>query len=129
MLAFLNWRADIWKDSSDCRKDSDPILWEGLQSFALSQAKLQQDLAVHFRKLWKSPLQDLAEHPRLQQDAAALLSSTVSNVIPQSTTVNLDQNDGFNSPTDEAYDNEDLDSDISDDKDIFLFDDDNDDDD
>ncbi|KDR84217.1 hypothetical protein GALMADRAFT_54716 [Galerina marginata CBS 339.88] len=58
VLAFLQWKAGWWTERLEPRDGLTKELKEGIQAFAKSQSKLQEDLATHFRTLWKAPLED-----------------------------------------------------------------------
>ncbi|KDR65407.1 hypothetical protein GALMADRAFT_148720 [Galerina marginata CBS 339.88] len=58
VLAFLQWKANWWTARLEPRDGLTKELEEGIRAYAQSQSKLQEDLATHFRALWKAPLED-----------------------------------------------------------------------
>ncbi|KAJ8095830.1 hypothetical protein PM082_022722 [Marasmius tenuissimus] len=58
-LRYLEWKANEWKEKmTGGGWMVDTRLGEGLRSYALKQAHIQQMLAAHFCTLWSQPLQD-----------------------------------------------------------------------
>jgi hypothetical protein len=109
-LAYLEWKAEFWMARANCRENEDCELREGLKSFALAQARLQKQLAEHFRKLWRAPLQDPPADKI--QDAAACPSSTFPPPMPSAMNVDNGSNDD---------DDDDNDNDNDDDNDAEDF--------
>ncbi|KAF8156253.1 hypothetical protein BJ912DRAFT_1070632 [Pholiota molesta] len=58
VLAYLEWKATWWRAREHGRDGITKDLMEGLASYSRSQARLQESLAAHFRRLWASPLQE-----------------------------------------------------------------------
>ncbi|KAF8907258.1 hypothetical protein CPB84DRAFT_1744643 [Gymnopilus junonius] len=58
VLAFLEWKSRWWQDRQCTRTGLEKSMVEGVQAFALRQSSLQSQLAAHFHKLWKAPLED-----------------------------------------------------------------------
>ncbi|KAF9470843.1 hypothetical protein BDN70DRAFT_901798 [Pholiota conissans] len=58
VLAFLDWKARWWRAREGVKSGVSKDLAEGLTSYAHGQAALQEELSTHFRRLWKSPLQE-----------------------------------------------------------------------
>ena len=72
ILVFLEWKSKWWLERQDLRKELTPDLRkgltpdlqkeltpevdEGMRAFAIGQANLQRNLAIHFREIWKGSL-------------------------------------------------------------------------
>jgi hypothetical protein len=56
VLEFLEWKASWWDEQETRRTDIAPDLSEGLQAYAVDQARFQRSLAASFRIMWKTPL-------------------------------------------------------------------------
>ncbi|PPQ82484.1 hypothetical protein CVT26_012847 [Gymnopilus dilepis] len=57
VLKFLEWKAGWWRKRTNLRDGISSELSEGIKAFSLSQARDQDALALHFKKLWSAPLQ------------------------------------------------------------------------
>jgi hypothetical protein len=55
-LLSLSEKGRSWRDQVGKRSDIRDDLKEGLKAYALEQALLHERLALHFRSLWKMPL-------------------------------------------------------------------------
>jgi len=58
VLETLKWEESDWKSRAGLRLGIGSDLAEGVKALSLTQASLKNDLANHFRLLWKSPLED-----------------------------------------------------------------------
>jgi len=58
VLETLKWEESDWKSRAGLRLGIKSDLAEGAKALSLMQALLKNDLANHFRFLWKSPLED-----------------------------------------------------------------------
>ncbi|KAF8885404.1 hypothetical protein CPB84DRAFT_1750196 [Gymnopilus junonius] len=58
VLAFLEWKSHWWQDRQCTWTGLEKSMAEGVQAFTLRQSSLQSQLAAHFHKLWKAPLED-----------------------------------------------------------------------
>jgi len=58
VLETLKWEASNWISQADLRSGITSDLAEGIKALSLTQASIKNDLANHFRLLWKSPLED-----------------------------------------------------------------------
>lgn len=59
VLAFLKWKAKWWDDRVDARSVKGHSLKEGINAYAVEQARLQRTLSVSFLALWKTPLAEI----------------------------------------------------------------------
>ena len=58
VLETLKWEESDWKDRASLRSDIKSDLAEGVKALSITQASIKSDLANHFKRLWKSPLED-----------------------------------------------------------------------
>ncbi|KAF8155172.1 hypothetical protein BJ912DRAFT_818400, partial [Pholiota molesta] len=56
VLQFLDWCAKWWEARQTPWTGVTPELKEGLKSYAISQAAVQQGLSAAFQAIWKTPL-------------------------------------------------------------------------
>ena len=61
VLETLKWEEAEWKQQSNLRKDAKRDLAEGIRALSTTQASIKNSLRNHFQKLWKSPLEEVAE--------------------------------------------------------------------
>jgi len=61
VLETLKWEEAEWKQQSNLRKDAKHDLAEGIRALSTTQASIKNSLRNHFQKLWKSPLEEVAE--------------------------------------------------------------------
>lgn len=54
-LAFLDWKANWWKERQHVRQGESKSMVEAVTSYATSQERNQRLLAANFRKLWEDP--------------------------------------------------------------------------
>lgn len=61
-LVFLRWRGDRWRKCTDNRssQQTERRLQEGLDTYALKQASLQEELRAGFEAMWKTPMDQWA---------------------------------------------------------------------
>ncbi|KAF8895002.1 hypothetical protein CPB84DRAFT_1848339 [Gymnopilus junonius] len=93
VLAFLEWKSRWWQDRQCTRTGLEKSMAEGVQAFALRQSSLQSQLAAHFRKLWKAPLEDSKKE-----------ASNDSHTMPASQKDTSDDNDDDNDNDDDDAD-------------------------
>ena len=61
VLETLKWEESDWKRRVGLRSTIQSDLAEGIKALSLTQALIKNDLANHFRHLWKSPLDDTSD--------------------------------------------------------------------
>lgn len=74
-LAYLDWSSQTWEKRKKLRPTANTAHHEGLVSYAHKQANLQRALSTQFKKLWKTPLEDVDRNPIFHT------ASTASNEI------------------------------------------------
>ena len=60
VLEFLRWRANWWRERTQRRRVADTSVMEGIKAYSLEQANIHDSLSLHFRTVWKTPLQDVS---------------------------------------------------------------------
>ncbi|KAF8870835.1 hypothetical protein CPB84DRAFT_1692745 [Gymnopilus junonius] len=93
VLAFLEWKSRWWQDRQCTWTGLEKSMAEGVQAFALRQSSLQSQLAAHFRKLWKAPLEDSKKE-----------ASNDSHTMPASQKDTSDDNDDDDDDDDDDAD-------------------------
>ena len=102
-LESLTWEAEEWKKRALKRTEQVKLesgLKEGLHAYALRQSDIQTHLAVHFRSLWDSPLDDATEDINVPPNNAN------SNAAPDTDIVDDDEGFGSDVGDDDTYDQE-----------------------
>jgi len=102
-LESLTWEAEEWKKRALKRTEQVKLesgLKEGLHAYALRQSDIQTHLAVHFRSLWDSPLDDATEDINVPPNNAN------SNAAPDADIVDDDEGFGSDVGDDDTYDQE-----------------------
>jgi len=63
VLETLKWEEAEWKQQADLRPDTRYDLAEGIHTLSIKQASIKNVLGSHFKKLWKSPLEEEVAGP------------------------------------------------------------------
>ena len=61
VLETLKWEEEEWKRQAGLRTDTTRDIAEGIRALSTTQASIKNTLRCHFQKLWKSPLEGVAE--------------------------------------------------------------------